>query len=346
MSSRPSFYITRLENWVDLPSSLGTLGAQILAGGTDLVPNLTWELASPTMLVDVMGISELREITIDAEGRWVIGAAVTLSDILHHPVLGAHYPMLVAAVHAVATPEIRAQATLGGNLCVDTRCRFRNQPPIWRSGLDPCFKSDGNRCYAAPKSRECVAILSSDTAPVLIALGAEVAVGGPELRWVEVEALYSGDGHDHLTLGPQEFVRAVRLPRVSPAGVFRKWRDRATMDFPEVDVAVAATLDEGVPRDIRIVVSAVGPAPVRISAAEVLLDSSPWTDAQLERASVMAREAVHPYDNGQLGVIGRQLAVRSLVLDALTALRAALMETGGEQNDLGGRDSREKGQPR
>ncbi len=331
MSLRTSVRIARPRTWNDLRSALVAPGAQVLAGGTDLVPNLTWELACSPMFVDVTGVAELQEVTLDAEGRWVIGAAVTLSDILRHPVLRVRYPMLTAAVHAVATPEIRAQATLGGNLCVDTRCRFRNQPPIWRSGLDPCFKSDGNQCYAAPKSRECVAILSSDTAPVLIALGADLAIGGPEPRWVEVGALYSGDGQNHLTLGSQEFVRAVRLPRVSPVGVFRKWRDRATMDFPEVDVAVAATLHDRVARDIRIVVSAVGPAPLRISAAEGLLDSNPWTDAHLEQASVMAREAVHPYDNGQLGVIGRQLAVRNLVLDALMALRDMLMKTGGEQ---------------
>ncbi|MDA8192775.1 MAG: FAD binding domain-containing protein [Thermaerobacter sp.] len=313
----------------EVTMALGLPGARILAGGTDLVPNRTWELDTGTTWVGIGAVPGTREVRCDAAGRWEVGAAVTLAEVLAHPQLGRHYPLWMEAMRAVATPEIRTQATVGGNLCVDTRCRFRNQPPIWRSGLIPCFKSGGDRCYAAPASRLCVAMLVSDSAPVLMAMGAEAAVAGPFARWIALADLYSGDGDRHLTLNPGEWVRAIRLPAKPPLGAFRKWRPRATMDFPEVDVAVSVDCDEE-PRVVRIVVSAVGPVPVRATSAETLLESGPWTSERLAEAADRARAAVHPYDNGQLRVWGRQRAVHGLVLDALRQVASAVVEKGAQ----------------
>lgn len=314
----------------DVSRALADGGAQILAGGTDLVPNRVWGLATEDTWVHVGNVPGIREIIRDAIGRWVVGAAVTLSDVLAHPGLKQSYPYWMDAIRAVATPEIRNQATVGGNLCIDTRCRFRNQPPIWRSALAPCFKSGGEKCYAAPASRECVAILSSDSAPVLVAMGAEVLVAGPNSRWMSVADLYSGDGYHHLTLDRGEWIQAVRLPAEPPSGVFRKWRPRAAIDFPEVDVAVSVTARPGL-RVVKIVISAVGPAPIRVTAAEELLARGPWSAERMAKAADLARSMVHPYDNGQLGVIGRRWAVREMVYTALEELRDVAVQKGGPE---------------
>lgn len=311
----------------DVSTALIEDGARVLGGGTDLVPNRTWGLDTGDTWVKVERVSETREITQDAQGRWVVGAAVTLAAVMAHPELGRDYPLWITAIRAVATPEIRTQATIGGNLCLDTRCRFRNQPPVWRSALTPCFKSGGELCYAAPASRQCVAMLSSDSAPALVALGAEVGVAGPHPRWMPVSELYSGDGYYHLTLGAGEWVHAVRLPANPPVGVFRKWRGRATIDFPEVNVAVSVSPGSEL-RVVKIVVSALGPAPVRVPEAENLLATGRWTQEELQLAADLARRAVHPYDNGQLGVIGRQRAVRELVYGALSDLRDNVWKKG------------------
>ena len=309
----------------EMTGVLGPPGVRVLGGGTDLVPNRAWGLMSDATWAVLAKVPGTRTIGSDSVGRWEVGAAVTLSTVLAHPELCRLYPLWTEAIRSVATPEIRMQATVGGNLCVDTRCRYRNQPSIWRSGLAPCFKSGGDRCYAAPASRQCVAMLVSDTAPALIALGAEVAIEGPVPRWIPVSDLYSGDGDHHLTLDPGDWVRAVRLPAIPPIGVFHKWRPRATMDFPEVDVAVTVVPGRE-PRIVRIVLSAVGPAPIRVTAAETALATGPWTSERLLEAASQARAAVHPYDNGQLGVIGRQLAVRGLVYQALMTLSATVFE--------------------
>ncbi len=302
--------------------------SKIFGGGTDLVPNRTWGLDTSGTWVQLGTVPETTMISIDEEGRWLIGAAVTLGVILEHPKISTLYPLLADAIRAVATPEIRNQATIGGNLCLDTRCRFRNQPPIWRSGLKPCFKSGGDHCYAAPASSRCVAIVSSDTAPALIALGARLKVQSTSgFRWIKTLDLYSGDGDRHLTLEPGEWIEAIRLPNFPPLGVFDKWRMRGSIDFPEVNVAVSVTQAKN-SRTMRIVLGAMGPEPVRLREAEKLLGEGPWDPERLMHAVHTARDAVHPYDNGQIGVVGRKGAAEHILYRALKKLRIMMEEKG------------------
>ncbi len=312
----------------DVTRLLGEPESKIFGGGTDLVPNRTWGLDTSGTWVQLRAVPEATMISLDEEGQWSIGAAVTLKAILEHPKLPGLYPLLAGAIMAVATPEIRNQATIGGNLCLDTRCRFRNQPPIWRLGLEPCFKSGGSHCYAAPASSQCVAILSSDTAPAFIALGARLKVHSrSNSRWIEALELYTGDGDRHLTLAPGEWIETIRLPSRPPLGVFDKWRIRKSIDFPEVNVAISVAPGEN-SREMRMVLGAVAPGPIRLREAERLLAQGPWDQDRLVLAAHTVTGAIHPYDNGQMGVVGRKRAAEHILYRALGKLRNMMGEKG------------------
>ncbi len=313
---------------VELLRSLAAEGAVAFAGGSDLIPGLSWELASADALVSLAGVPALRRIDALEDGSVSLGAAVTLAEVARHPLIAGAYPALADAARAVGSWELRAQGTIGGNICLSTRCRFRNQPPLWREGLQPCYQSDGDVCHAAPASRTCVAILSGDTVPALAALGAQLEIWGDEARRLPIEDFYSGDGAHHIHLAKGELLAAVHLPADPPMAAFRKWRARESIDFPEANAAVSAVWREGAWRAPRVFASAVGPAPVRVLAAEALLDGEEWSEDLLRAAGELARKAVHPYDNGQLNVVGRQLAVRGLVARALGDLENARRERG------------------
>ena len=297
--------------------ALAAEGAAPLAGGSDLIPGLAWEIPTCDTLVSLAGLEALRRIEAEADGRLRIGAMATLAEIVRHPLIRVGYPALADAAQAVASPELRAQGTIGGNVCLGTRCRFRNQPPLWREALAPCWQSGGAVCHAAPAKETCVAILSGDTVPALVALRAEAEIWGPAPRRLPLEELYSGDGSHHLRIALGEILAALRLPAAPPQAAFRKWRTRASIDFPEANAAVSAVWRDGAWREPVVVVSAVGPAPIRVQAAEALLDASAWSEERILAAGELARRAVHPYDNGQLNVAGRQIAVRGLVARAL-----------------------------
>ena len=314
----------------DVTRLLGKPGSKIFGGGTDLVPNRTWGLDTSPTWVQLRRVPETTLISSDGEGRWSIGAALTLQAVLEHPQLCASYPLLADAIRAVATYEIRNQATIGGNLCLDTRCRFRNQPPIWRSGLDPCFKSGGTRCYAAPRSSQCVAIFSSDTAPAFIALGAQLKVQSQNNpRWIEALDLYTGDGDHHLALETGEWIETIRLPSSPPLGVFDKWRMREGIDFPEANLAITVVPREN-SREVRMVVGAMGSGPIRLRASERLLAEGLWDDDKLFLAAHMVTGSIYPYDNGQMGVVGRKRAAEHLLYRALEKLRTMMGEKGEE----------------
>ncbi len=312
----------------ELLRSLAVEGAVPLGGGSDLIPGLSWELASGDALVSLAGVPALRRTDALADGSVCLGAAVTLAEVARHPLILGAYPALADAARAVGSWELRAQGTIGGNVCLATRCRFRNQPPLWRDALQTCYQSGGDVCHAAPASRTCVAILSGDTVPALAALGAQLEIWGHAARRLPIEDFYSGDGAHHISLAKGELLAAIHLPADPPTAAFRKWRARESIDFPEANAAVSAVWREGAWRAPRVFVSAVGPAPVRVVAAEALLDGADWSEDLLRAAGELARKAVHPYDNGQLNVAGRQIAVRGLVARALGDLQNARRERG------------------
>ncbi len=198
--------------------------SQLLGGGTDLVVNIRRGIVAPDVLIDVNNVAELRALEADARSI-EIGASVTLSELAAHPGVIEHYPVVAQAAHFIAGPTHRNMGTVGGNLCLDTRCLFYNQSEWWRSANNHCLKTTGDICHVAPKSRGvCFATFSGDLAPALLTLGAEVDLAGPQgKRTVPLESLYIGysrqdqpvtetlgDGKYYLSLRPGEFVSAVR----------------------------------------------------------------------------------------------------------------------------------------
>src|SRR5262249_35953150 len=187
--------------------------AMLVAGGTDLYPKLKRRQFDPDTLIGLSHLRELRELHGDAAGGFEVGALVTLSAAATHgPLLAAH-PGYAEAAGLVSSPPLRNVGTIGGNLCVDTRCNYYDMTYEWRKSIGFCMKKDGAICLAAPSSPRCGAVSSPDTPPVAIALGATALLAGPDgQREMPVAALYRDDGIESLAKQPYEVVTALRLP--------------------------------------------------------------------------------------------------------------------------------------
>jgi 4-hydroxybenzoyl-CoA reductase subunit beta len=237
---------------------------RVIAGGTDLLPNMKLRQTAADHLVSLRRIPELQGVARGMDGGLVIGAATRLCDLAVHADVLAVAPALADAAGRVASPQIRNRATLGGNLCLDTRCRYVNQSELWREALGGCLKSHGSECHVVPGGQGCVAALSSDTAPVLIAYGASAEfVSGKGNRWVPVAELYDTDGLDHVRKARDELLVRVKLPPPSPNSRFayRKWAVRKAIDFPLVSVAVRLDCARDVLAGGVLVVGVLGPRP-------------------------------------------------------------------------------------
>ena len=271
---------------------------RILAGGTDLVPALKHGLSTPPALLSLGGLG-LDRIERTETG-WSVGAGVTLRELERWDAPG---PLAVAAAAAalVAAPPVRSRATVGGNLCLDTRCVFYNQTAFWRSGRPACFKAGGDVCHVAPGGSTCHACHQSDLAPALIALGASVLikrVGGE--RTLLLEELYRADGKAPLTLEPGELVIRIDLPApAAAAGAdYQKIRPRKGLDFPAVAAAVSLQrAADATCATARVVLGAVGSAPVRVAAAEAALVGSALEPAALGLAAEACVAAAKPMKN-------------------------------------------------
>lgn len=272
MNLLPDFRYHRpasLDEAVRLKATLGA--ARFIAGGTDLLVNLRRGLGEPTDLIDVTAVADLAGIRREGDSLW-LGAGVTLADLARHPDILAAYPALAAAALAVAGPTHRAAATLGGNLCQDTRCVFYNQSDWWREGNDWCLKYKGDKCHVVVKSDRCYATYHGDVAPVLMVLDAEaVIVGADKARRIKVAELYRESGAEHLTLAVGEMLAALVLP---PSGQYRsayaKARVRDDIDFPLAGVAVALRRDGDVIGDLKIAITGTNSAPLAIATDELI----------------------------------------------------------------------------
>lgn len=227
----------------DLDQAVAALGdnpeAVICAGGTDMVVQLRMGLAETAMLIDISGLAELQRITPSQDGV-TIGAGVTLAALEADADLARDYPALVRAASQIAGPTHRNVATLGGNLCLDTRCLYYNQSHWWRKSNSFCLKYRGDTCHVAPKGNRCRAAYSGDLAPALIVLGAEIEIlGRAGARRLPLAEFYQEDGADHLRLAPGEIVVAVHLPPPAMGSDYHKIRVRDSIDFPLAGVAVA-----------------------------------------------------------------------------------------------------------
>jgi 4-hydroxybenzoyl-CoA reductase subunit beta len=245
----------------------------VIAGGTDLVPNLRRGIEAPATLVDVTGIAALDTVDLDANPR-VIGASVTLARLAGDQRIAREYPALAQAAAEVAAPAHRNAGTLGGNLCLDTRCVFYNQSEWWRASNGYCLKRGGDTCHVAPQGKRCHAAFSGDVAPALIVLGAEVEIASANgTRTLALAQLYRDDGAKHLALEPGEFIVAVQLPPASRErrSAYRKARVRGSVDFPLAGVAIAVSFDAARIAAIRVALTGTNSHPLALAGTDALV---------------------------------------------------------------------------
>ena len=298
--------------------------AMAIAGGTDLVPNLKHGLFAPPHLVALTQLPELHGIE-ERGGELVIGAAETLATIASHAGVRQHFPALAKAAGLAAGPQLRNMGTIGGNLCLDTRCTYYNQTYFWRCALGFCLKKDGEICHVTRVGKKCVAAHSADTPPVLMTLGAQLDLASVRgERSLAVADFYVADGIDNTVRGWDELVVRVRVPMAGLRCAYQKLRQRQAIDYPLLTVAAAGALDQGVIRELRIVVSALGARPRALTGLQKValgrrLDAE-TADAIAERAY----QQCHPLENMIVDPEWRRAMVPVYV-------RRALRELAGEE---------------
>lgn len=294
-----------LDGALELIASEGP-SVRLVAGGTDLWPNMKRRHQSAASVVSLMKIDELRGIVgsgENADSGVSIGATTLLDEVVNSSAIESQYPALARATASISSPPLRNMGTIGGNICLDTRCTYYNQTEEWRRSIDYCLKEQGTVCWVAPGSPTCWAHSASDTAPMLAALEATVALRSRDgERKIAVTDLFSNDGIDYLTIQPGEILTRVDLPASSSSGrcrsTFWKLRRRGSIDFAVLSVAASLWLDgSGVVRKARIFLGAVSSEPVEVrAAAEVLTGETPNLE-NVRAAARAARRAATPMDN-------------------------------------------------
>ncbi len=289
-----------------------------VAGGTDLYPNMKRRHQEPRTVISLMAIPELKRL----EG-WKVGTCVTLTELSNLPTFQHSYPAVAHAAALVSTPLLRNMGTLGGNLCLDTRCNYYDQTYEWRKAIDFCMKKDGHICWVAPSSPRCWAVSSSDVAPVAVAIGAEFLLVGPQgERVIPAGRFYHNDGINYLTKQPDEILVEVRLP--APDGwdaVYHKLRRRGSFDFPVLGVAAWVRREGGRVTDARIVLGGVASWPQEIPEAAAALRDGELGDDAIAAAAAAAYRPAKPLDNTDFDLSWRKQMTRVYVKAALEELR-------------------------
>ena len=296
--------------------------AMLLAGGTDLLPNMKRRQQTPKTVIGLRGIAEMGRIRNGKGLR--LGAGLTLAALVHDTRIRERYTGLWQAAAQIATPHLRNMGTLGGNLCLDTRCNYYDQNYEWRKAIDFCMKKDGETCWVATSSPKCLAVSSTDTAPALIALGAAVTlVSADATRRIAVSELYRNDGIDYLTRRPTEILASIHVPRLDGwRSTYWKLRRRGAFDFPVLSVAAAVKLDgAGTVETARIVLGAVASRPVEAPAAAASLVGASLSDEAIARAAELAAHPARPMDNTDFALVWRKRVTRDVVGYALHELR-------------------------
>ena len=294
--------------------------SRYLAGGTDMIVNVRRGIEAPETMIDLTAIEEIAQIAVDDDGLR-IGAGVKLADLCVHADIVAKYPAIAEAAASVAGPTHRSYGTIGGNLCLDTRCLFYNQSQWWRESNNFCLKHKGEVCHVAPGGKRCFAAFSGDVAPALMVYGAEVDLVGPDgERTIPLPDLYRNDGMDHLTLEKDELLVSIRLP-APPTGslsAYEKSRIRGSIDFPLAGCAVLLTSDGGVLSDLQIALTAVNPFPQIVKGTDDFV-GKPLDDEALDairelvrtQAKPMRTSTVRPwYRRRVVGALARKLVMR------------------------------------
>lgn len=280
------------------------------------------KLFEPEYVLDLRRISELKGIRVQADGGVQIGALTTLREIERSDFLRQHYPVLTEAAATVASPVLRNMGTIGGNICLDTRCLWYNQSLTWRKGCGFCIKKDGDLCHVAPGGTICWATFSADTPPALLCLDAEVEIASAcATRRLPLGDFYTGLGDDYRKLRPNELLTRIFLPAASAdfKGVYRKLRIRGSIDYPLAGVAVALKRSNGHVSDVRIGITAVNPAPMLVKGASELFAGKVVDEALADVAGDLAARTAKPLTTSALTPEYRREMIRVFTKRAVLA---------------------------
>jgi 4-hydroxybenzoyl-CoA reductase subunit beta len=322
--SLPDFKLLRPRTIEEAIGYLDRNGASIrvLAGGTDLIPSMHQKLFAPHYLLDLRAVVALRGINLQSDGGVEIGALTSIRSIERSEFLRQHFPVLSEAAKAVASPTLRNMGTIGGNICLDTRCLWYNQSLAWRKGCGFCIKKDGDLCHVAPGGTKCWAAFSADTPPALLCLNAEIEVASASgTRRIPLQDFYTGLGDDYRRLQANELVTRVFLPASSAGyhGIYRKLRVRGSIDYPLAGVAVAMKRTNGHIEEACIAITAVNPAPMLISGASELLAGTAPDEALAEKAGDLAARTAKPLTTSALTPEYRREMIRVFTKRAVMA---------------------------
>jgi 4-hydroxybenzoyl-CoA reductase subunit beta len=297
--------------------------AMLVAGGTDLYPNMKRRQFTPPVLIGLRAIPALKSISGSPEQGMRVGAGVTLSTLANLTLILQHYPALATAAGSVSTPQLRNVGTIGGNLLLDTRCNYYNQTEFWRHSIGYCMKKDGDICLVAPGSPRCWAISSADTAPVLVSLEAQVrlvSIRGE--RVLPVRELFRDDGMDPYTTARDEILTEIILPPADGwRSIYLKLRRRGSFDFPNLGVAVALRFaDDRTVVEARITLGGVASHPVEATEAAAQLVGQPLSPKLIDAVAVAAAKRSKPLDNADLTINYRKQVTPVFVRRALSQL--------------------------
>jgi 4-hydroxybenzoyl-CoA reductase subunit beta len=295
---------------------------RIIAGGTDLIPSMRQKLFEPEYVVDIRGIAELHGIHPQPDGGVEIGPLTALSTIEKSVFLRQHYSVLTESAATVASPVLRNMGTIGGNICLDTRCLWYNQSLTWRKGCGFCIKKDGDLCHVAPGGTKCWAAFSADTPPALLCLNAEIEIVSPSgVRRIPLSDFYTGIGDNYRKLQPNEIVTRIFLSASSSGylGVYRKLRVRGSIDYPLAGVAVAMKRTNGHVADARVGITAVNPAPMLVKGADDLLIGQAVDDTIAAEVGDLAAKISKPLTTSALTPEYRREMIRVFTKRAVLA---------------------------
>ena len=286
-----------------------------------MIPSMRQKLFEPQYVLDLRHIAELKGIR-ESEDEVEIGALTTLATIERSEFLRQHYSVLTEAAATVASPVLRNMGTIGGNICLDTRCLWYNQSLTWRQSCGFCIKKDGDLCHVAPGGQKCWAAFSADTPPALLCLNAEVELLGVRVaRRLSLREFYTGVGDNYRRLQPNELLTRVFLPKTSAdlRGVYRKLRIRGSIDYPLAGVAIALRRSNGHVADARVAITAVNPAPVLVKGASQVLEGKMVDDSLAEALGDLAARTAKPLTTSALTPEYRREMIRVFTKRAVLA---------------------------
>ncbi len=295
---------------------------RIVAGGTDLIPSMRQKLFEPEYVLDLRRIAELQGIREQKGSGVEIGALTSLTAVEHSDLLRRRYSVLTEAAATVASPVLRNMGTIGGNICLDTRCLWYNQSLTWRKGCGFCIKKDGDLCHVAPGGTKCWAAFSGDTPAALLCLNAEVEIVSPRgARRIPLREFYTGLGDDYRKLQPDELLTRVFLPEAAAdyRGIYRKLRIRGSIDYPLAGVAVVIKRSNGHVSDARVAITAVNPAPLLVKGASEALNGKAVDDAVADAVGVLAARTAKPLTTSALTPEYRREMIRVFTKRAVLA---------------------------